>query len=54
MTTDQARRLFDDLCATYDQLAPLHPAPVEGGEGIGHRRAVRKAIETLAHRRGAK
>jgi transcriptional regulator with XRE-family HTH domain len=52
MTTHQARGLFDDLCDTYYRLAPLHRPAAEGSGGMDHRVAVRKALETLARRRG--
>lgn len=53
MTAVEARSVFDDLCGTYYQLAPLHQSPTaESLERIGHRLAVRKALETLARKRG--
>lgn len=53
MTADESRRIFDNLCETYYQLSPLHrPAAVESPEDIGHRLAVRGALETLARKRG--
>lgn len=52
MTADQARRVFDELCDTYYRLAPLHQTATKGLEGVEHRVAVRKAVETLARKRG--
>jgi HTH-type transcriptional regulator/antitoxin HipB len=53
MTSDAARKIFDDLSATYYRLSPLHET---GGSdrlrGIAHRLTVRKALDALARRRG--
>lgn len=51
LTAAEARRIYDDLCETYDRLAPLHRTQVEAGlDGIAHRLAVRQAIKALAGR----
>lgn len=53
MTAEETRRIFDDLCGTYYQLAPLHKSssPDESG-GMDQRLAVRRALKTLARKRG--
>jgi transcriptional regulator with XRE-family HTH domain len=53
MTANEARRIFDDLCGTYYQLAPLHKASsTDESGGMDHRLAVRRALKTLARKRG--
>ena len=53
MTSEESRRIFDDLCDTYYHLAPLHgPSRADVSRGIDHRLAVRKALETLVRKRG--
>lgn len=53
MTPEEARGIFDDLCNTYYQLAPLHrPSPSVMSARIDHRLAVRKAMAVLARKGG--
>jgi len=53
MTPEDSRRIFDELCDTYYQLAPLQgpPAPVFHSR-IDHRLVVRKAMRILAGKEG--
>jgi ribosome-binding protein aMBF1 (putative translation factor) len=53
LTADEARKIFDDLCGTYYQLAPLHKSTSADEPGsMDHRLAVRRALRTLARKRG--
>lgn len=53
MTTEEARRVFEDMCDTYHQLRHLHPTPTTGGpEVLGHRLVVRRALDELARKLG--
>lgn len=49
LTVPEARRIYDDLCETYDRLAPHQQAQAEVEvTGMAHRLAVRKAMAALA------
>lgn len=53
LTVAEARRIYDDLCQTYDRLAPHRPAQVgDGVPRLAHRLAVRQAMAALARRKG--
>jgi transcriptional regulator with XRE-family HTH domain len=52
-TSEESRQIFDELCDTYYQLAPLHRPSRTGDVGhIDHRLFVRKSMEALARKRG--
>ena len=53
LTAAEARTIYDDLCGTYDRLAPHQQTQAEGGvTGMTHRLAVREAMLALARRKG--
>jgi transcriptional regulator with XRE-family HTH domain len=51
LTAAEARTIYDDLCQTYERLAPHQPTPA-GVTGMAHRLAVREAMLALARRKG--